>query len=65
MGCDFFSAPSSPNESDDQTGGVNKAFYLAWLAGRYCHRFKAWNRHVYQATKLALILAVGLLIIVA
>jgi hypothetical protein len=44
MGCDFFSAASSPNES-----GIDKAFYLVWLAGRYRRRFKAWNRrHVYH-----------------
>jgi beta-hydroxylase len=54
---------SSPNEIGDQLGGVNKLFRFVWLAGQYRRRFKAWNRHVYKATKLALIAGAVLLII--
>jgi beta-hydroxylase len=56
LGRTMMTAASSPNETGDQTGGVNKLFYLSWYAGQYRRRFKAWNRTVYQLTKVALIL---------
>lgn len=56
-------AASSPNEGNDQTGLVNRLFYISWVMGQYRRRFKAWNRTVYKITKIVLILAIiGLLI---
>jgi beta-hydroxylase len=58
LGRTMMTAASSPNETGDQTGGVNKLFYISWYAGQYRRRFKAWNKTVYQLTKLALIAGV-------
>ena len=63
LGRTMMTAASSPNETGDQTGGVNKLFYLSWYAGQYRRRFKAWNRTVYQLTKAALILGAAAAII--
>jgi beta-hydroxylase len=63
LGRTMMTAASSPNETGDQTGGINKVFRFVWLIGKYRRRFKAWNRPVYYATKTALILGAGLLII--
>ena len=51
-------AASSPNENSDQTGLVNRLFYISWIMGQYRRRFKAWNRTAYKVTKFALIIAV-------
>lgn len=63
LGRTMMSAASSPNETGDQTGGINQVFRFAWLAGQYRRRFKAWNRNVYYATKTALIIGAALLIV--
>ncbi len=63
LGRTLMTAASSPNETGDQTGGINRLFRFVWHAGRYRRRFKAWNRTVYQLTKAALILAAGALLI--
>ncbi|HEX7647151.1 MAG TPA: lipid A hydroxylase LpxO [Noviherbaspirillum sp.] len=63
LGRTMMTAASSPNETGDRTGGVNKLFYLSWYAGQYRRRFKAWNRTVYQLTKAALILGAAAAII--
>jgi len=63
LGRTLMTAASSPNETGDQTGGINKLFRFVWHAGRYRRRFKAWNRTAYQLTKAALILAAGALLI--
>ena len=65
LGRTMMTAASSPNETGDQTGGINKVFRFAWLAGQYRRRFKAWNRNVYYATKAALIVGAVLLIVFA
>jgi len=58
LGRTLMTAASSPNETGDHTGGINKLFRFVWLAGQYRRRFKAWNRKAYYATKLLLIAAV-------
>lgn len=63
LGRTMMTAASSPNETGDQTGGINKVFRFVWLMGRYRRRFKAWNRPLYYATKVALIAAAAALII--
>jgi beta-hydroxylase len=63
LGRTLMTAASSPNETGDQTGGINKLFRLVWHAGQYRRRFKAWNRNLYYATKAGLIAAVVLLIV--
>jgi beta-hydroxylase len=63
LGHTLMTAASSPNETGDQTGGINKLFRFVWLMGRYRRRFKNWNRTAYYCTKTALILGVGLLVI--
>lgn len=65
LGRTMMTAASSPNETGDQKGTVNKLFYLAWYAGQYRRRFKAWNRTVYRLTKVALIIGTVALIIYA
>jgi beta-hydroxylase len=65
LGHTMMTAASSPNETGDQTGGINKIFRFAWIAGQYRSKFKAWNRPLYHATKAMLILCAGWLIIVA
>lgn len=63
LGRTLVTAASSPNESGDQTGGINRVFRFAWLAGHYRRRFKAWNRPVYYAAKAALILGAAAAIV--
>jgi beta-hydroxylase len=63
LGRTMMTAASSPNEAGDQTGGINKLFRFVWLVGQYRRRFKAWNRKVYYATKVGLIIAAGLWIV--
>ncbi len=55
LGRTLMTAASSPNETGDQTGGINRLFRFVWLAGQYRRRFKAWNRTVYQLTRLLLV----------
>lgn len=63
LGRTMMTAASSPNETGDQTGRINKLFRFVWLAGQYRRKFKNWNRHVYQAAKFGLVAAVALVII--
>ncbi len=62
LGKTIMTAASSPNETGDQTGRINKLFRFVWLAGQYRRRFKKWNRKVYLATKYGLVIAVALAI---
>jgi len=57
LGRTMMTAASSPNETGDQTGLVSKLFRISHVLGQYRRRFKAWNRGVYQVTKLALVAA--------
>ncbi|AKZ62652.1 aspartyl beta-hydroxylase [Herbaspirillum hiltneri N3] len=63
LGKTMMTAASSPNETGDQTGRINKLFRFVWLAGQYRRKFKNWNRNAYRATKFGLIIAVALAII--
>jgi beta-hydroxylase len=63
LGRTLVTAASSPNESGDQTGGINRLFRFAWQAGRYRRRFKAWNRTMYYLAKAGLILSAGALLV--
>jgi beta-hydroxylase len=63
LGRTMMTAASSPNETGDQTGGINKLFRFVWVMGQYRRRFKRWNRSVYYATKAALIVGAALLIV--
>lgn len=63
LGRTLMTAASSPNETGDQTGGINKVFRVFWHAGQYRRRFKAWNRTVYYIVRALLIVAVAAWII--
>ena len=49
------SAASSPNDSGDQTGAINKLTHWHFLADEKRKAFKNWNRKVYKLTKYSLI----------
>lgn len=55
LGRYMMSAGASPNETGDETGGVNKVFRFVWLAGQYRRRLKAFSKPLYLCTKFALI----------
>ncbi|HJV51491.1 MAG TPA: lipid A hydroxylase LpxO [Noviherbaspirillum sp.] len=63
LGRTLVTAASSPNETGDQTGGINRVFRFVWVAGQYRRRFKAWNRNAYYATKTLLIVGVAAAIV--
>lgn len=63
LGRTMMTAASSPNQTGDQTGGINTVFRFVWAMGQYRRRFKAWNRQAYYLTKFSLIVAVVLLIV--
>lgn len=63
LGRHLMSAAASPNETGDQVGVVSKLFTISFHMGQVRRRYKAWNRHAYLATKVALIAGVGALII--
>jgi beta-hydroxylase len=52
------SAASSPNDVKDETGAINKLTHAHWALDQKRKQFKHWNKGVYKATKVALILAV-------
>ncbi|MDB5796831.1 MAG: lpxO, partial [Paucimonas sp.] len=55
LGHTMMTAASSPNETGDQLGTVNRLFRFVWHAGQYRRRFKRWNRHAYYVAKFSLI----------
>lgn len=59
----MMTAASSPNETGDQTGRINKLFRFVWLAGQYRRKLKNWNKTIYKFVKYGLIIAVAILII--
>lgn len=63
LGKTMMTAASSPNETGDQTGRINKLFRFVWLGGQYRRKLKNWNRTVYKCIKYGLIIGVALLII--
>lgn len=63
LGRNLIAAASSPNETGDKTGFINKLFVVAFVMGQYRRRFKAWNKTVYQITRVLLIASVIALIV--
>lgn len=63
LGRTMMTAASSPNETGDQTGRINKLFRFVWVAGQYRRKLKNWNKTVYKLIKFGLIIGVALLII--
>jgi beta-hydroxylase len=57
LGYTIVSAASSPNETGDETGGINRVFRFFWHAGAYRRRLKKWSRPVYYLVKFSLIAA--------
>lgn len=53
----LLTAGSSPNETGDQTGGINKVFRFFWSIGQYRRRFKKFSKPLYLLVKFSLILA--------
>ena len=49
------SAASSPNDTGDQTGAINKLTHLHFVIDEKRKAFKNWNRRVYRLTKYSLI----------
>jgi len=63
FGRHVMSAAASPNETGDETGGINKVFRFVWAIGQYRRRYKAFSKPLYICTKLALIAGAIALII--
>lgn len=63
LGRHVMSAAASPNETGDETGGINKLFRFVWAIGQYRRRYKAFSKPLYLCTKFALIAGVIALII--
>jgi beta-hydroxylase len=62
LGRVVMTAASSPNETGDQTGGINKVFRFFWAVGKYRRKLKAFSRPLYHVIKLSLIIGVIALI---
>lgn len=63
LGRTMMTAASSPNETGDQTGGINKIFRIFWLVGKYRRKLKKWNKAAYYLVKFSLIIGAIALII--
>jgi beta-hydroxylase len=59
LGSTLVTAASSPNQSGDRVGLINRAFHFAQVVGQYRRRFKNWNRTAYRMTKLLLAIGVA------
>jgi len=53
----LLTAGSSPNETGDQTGGINKVFRFFWAVGQYRRKFKKFSKPLYMLVKFSLILS--------
>jgi len=62
LGRVVMTAASSPNETGDQTGGINKVFRFFWAVGKYRRKLKAFSRPLYHVIKFSLIIGVIALI---
>jgi len=62
LGRVVMTAASSPNETGDQTGGINKVFRFFWAVGKYRRKLKAFSRPLYHVIKFGLIIGVIALI---
>ncbi|MGH8853883.1 MAG: lipid A hydroxylase LpxO, partial [Telluria sp.] len=59
LGRTLMTAAASPNETGDQVGLVSKLFRISFYMGQYRRRLKAWNKTVYNLTRIALVIALG------
>ena len=59
FGRNLVAAASSPNDASDNTGMINRLFFLSHEAGQLRRRYKAWNRTAYTITKAALFVLVA------
>jgi beta-hydroxylase len=57
------SAASSPNDTGDQTGAINKLTHWHFVVDEKRKAFKNWNRRVYKLTKYSLISLIVLAVI--
>ena len=58
-------AGSSPNETGDDTGGINRVFHFFWLLGNYRRALKRFSQPLYYALKYGLIAGILFWIIFA
>lgn len=56
LGKTMMTAAASPNETGDETGGINKVFRFVWAAGQYRRRFKQFSKPLYYISKFSLII---------
>ncbi len=63
LGRHMMSAAASPNETGDETGGINKLFRFVWAAGQYRRALKKFSKPLYMCIKFGLIIGVVLAII--
>ena len=63
LGRVVMTAGSSPNETGDQTGNINKVFHFFWLVGQYKRKLKKFSKPLYYFIKFGLIIGAVLLII--
>ena len=59
FGRTVMTAAASPNETGDQVGLVSKLFRISFTMGQYRRRLKAWNKTVYNITRVALVIALA------
>lgn len=55
FGRKVMSAASSPNDTGDQTGAINRLTHLHWIVDQKRKQFKNWNRTAYKASKYGVI----------
>lgn len=55
-------AASSPNETGDDTGGINKIFKFFWLVGQYRRKLKKFSKPLYYIVKFGLIVGAAVTI---
>ncbi|QRX81467.1 lipid A hydroxylase LpxO [Glaciimonas sp. PAMC28666] len=58
LGRHMMSAAASPNDTGDQTGGINKLFRFVWAAGQYRRALKKFSKPLYYVVKFGLIIGV-------
>ncbi|MFC5474582.1 lipid A hydroxylase LpxO [Paraherbaspirillum soli] len=56
LGKTMMTAAASPNETGDETGGINKLFRFVWSAGQYRRRLKKFSKPLYYVVKFGLII---------
>lgn len=56
LGRVVMTAASSPNETGDETGGINKVFRFFWAVGKYRRKLKKFSKPLYYIIKFGLII---------